>query len=104
MSSAGCSAEGVRELVGLLRRSNLLTTFHFYIYTDEDLVLALTWLLSQAWDRLFEAVDDAAEAWAHRLPTVVAELRSIAMSNLIHAEASPEKSTAPPRQRSAVGV
>jgi len=98
------SAEGVRELAGVLRRSCLLSRFHLYSYSDDDLRLALTWLVWQAWDRLFEAADDAAVAWAQALPGVVAELRAIAMRNAIHAATSPDACITTPRRRIALAL
>ncbi len=72
------------------------------MYNDDDLRLALTWLIWAAWDRLFEAADDTAAVWAQALPGVVAELRSIAMRNAIHAATSPDACITTPRRRIAL--
>lgn len=87
------SAEGVRELVGLLRRSQLLSRFHLYTYDEEHLRLGLTWLVWSAWDRLLDAADGTGAAWAQALPGVVAELRAIVMRNTIRATTTPNAFT-----------
>ena len=104
MRQCARSAVGVRELAGVLRRSGLLSRFHLYTYNDDDLRLALTWLVWEAWDRLFEAADDTAAVWAQALPGVVAALRSIAMRNAIRAATSPDALTIEPRRRIAMAL
>lgn len=93
------SAEGVRELAGVLQRSFLLSRFHLFAYNDDDLRLAQIWLVWEAWDRLFEATNETAATWTRALPGVVAELRSIAMRNAIHAATSTGVVSNPPRRR-----